>query len=60
MPGLLAPAAISPEVIDHDILVMLALTLALFVMGHSMHRHGVINRVEGGCCYARPRSTKTD
>lgn len=48
VPGLMAPGAIPPEVIDRDILVMLALTLALFVMGRSMHTHGTINRVEGG------------
>ena len=29
------------------ILVMLALTLALFVMGRSMQTHGTINRIEG-------------
>ena len=36
-----------PEALDRDILVMLALTLALFVMGRSMQTHGIINRVEG-------------
>lgn len=48
MPGLLAPGLIPPEVMERDMLVMLALTLALFVMGRSMATHGVINRTEGG------------
>lgn len=48
VPGLMAPGIIPPEVLDRDVLVMLALTLALFVMGRSMHTHGTINRVEGG------------
>jgi len=48
IPGLLAPGAIPPEVVNRDMLVMLALTLALFVMGRTMHSHGTINRLEGG------------
>ena len=47
VPGLLAPGLVPPEVLGRDILVMLALTLALFVMGRSMQTHGTINRVEG-------------
>ena len=47
VPGLLAPGLVPPEVLDRDILVMLALTLALFVMGRSMQTHGTINRIEG-------------
>ena len=48
IPGLLAPGAIPPEVVNRDMPVMLTLTLALFVMGYSTHRHGTINRLEGG------------
>lgn len=48
MPGLLAPGVIPPEAANRDMLVMLALTLALFVMSREMQAHGTINRVEGG------------
>ena len=48
IPGLLAPGAIPPEVVNRDILVMLALTLGLFIMGRSKQTHGTINRLEGG------------
>jgi cation:H+ antiporter len=47
LPGLLAPGAIPPEAVSRDMLVMLALTLALFVMGRTLKTRGVINRVEG-------------
>jgi cation:H+ antiporter len=47
VPGLLAPGLVPPEVLERDMLVMLALTLALFVMGRTMRTRGVINRVEG-------------
>ena len=52
LPGLLAPGAIPPEVISRDMLVMLALTLALFAMGRSLKSKGVINRLEGGLLLA--------
>jgi cation:H+ antiporter len=48
IPGLLAPGAIPPEAVNRDMLVMLALTLVLFMMGRSTHSHGTINRLEGG------------
>jgi cation:H+ antiporter len=48
LPGLLAPGAIPPEVVERDMPVMLALTLALFVMGRTTRNQGVINRLEGG------------
>ena len=48
IPGLLAPGVVPPEVISRDMLVMLALTLALFVMGRGSQTHGTINRTEGG------------
>lgn len=47
VPGLLAPGLLPPEVLDRDMLVMLGLTLVLFVMGRSLHTHGVINRAQG-------------
>ncbi len=47
VPGLLAPGAIPAEVVGRDMLLMLALTLALFVMGRGSQTHGVINRAEG-------------
>lgn len=52
IPGLLAPGVIPTEVVNRDMLVMLALTLALFVMGRSRLTHGTINRVEGGLLLA--------
>lgn len=52
LPGLLAPGTIPAEVISRDMLVMLALTLALFVMGRSQESKGVINRLEGGLLLA--------
>lgn len=48
IPGLLAPGVIPPEVANRDMLVMLALTLALYMMGRGSHTHGTINRLEGG------------
>jgi len=48
IPGLLAPGVIPPEVVSRDMLIMLALTLALFLMGRSSRTHGTINRIEGG------------
>lgn len=48
VPGLLAPGGIPAEVAERDMLVMLALTLALFIMGRGTQTHGIINRTEGG------------
>jgi cation:H+ antiporter len=48
MPGLLAPGLVPEEAINRDMLVMLALTVALFVMGRASSSGGVINRLEGG------------
>lgn len=47
LPGLLAPGVIPPEAVNRDMLVMLVLTLALFLMGRTLKTKGVINRVEG-------------
>lgn len=52
VPGLLAPGAIANEAVQRDMPIMLALTLALFVMGRSSRTHGIINRVEGGLLLA--------
>ena len=52
VPGLMAPGVVPPELLSRDMLIMLALTLALFVMGRSSKTHGVINRLEGGLLFA--------
>ena len=52
LPGLLAPGAIPSGVISRDMPFMLALTLALFVMGRALKTHGTINRLEGGLLLA--------
>lgn len=52
-PGLLAPGIVSADVIQRDMLVMLALTLALFMMGRGDRQgHGVITRAEGSLLLA--------
>lgn len=45
--GLIHPMAVGPEVLNRDILVMAALTLALFVIGYRFRGAGRINRIEG-------------
>ncbi|MFO7592419.1 MAG: calcium/sodium antiporter [Pseudomonadota bacterium] len=45
--GLIHPMAVGPEVLNRDILVMAALTLALFVIGYRLRGAGRINRIEG-------------
>lgn len=47
VPGLIAPGLVPEEAISRDLLVMLALTVALFAMGRSSRTQGVINRTEG-------------
>ncbi|MES9943836.1 calcium/sodium antiporter [Candidatus Thiodiazotropha sp. CDECU1] len=47
IPGLIAPGAYSPEVMNRDLPVMLALTLLLYFMGHGLGKQGRINRLEG-------------
>ncbi|MES9935297.1 MAG: calcium/sodium antiporter [Sedimenticola sp.] len=47
MPGLIAPGAFSPEALDRDMVIMIGLTLALFVMGYGFKGPGRINRLEG-------------
>lgn len=54
--GVISPMAVEPDLLSRDVLVMAALTLALFVMGYGFRqRPGRINRFEGGvlvCAYA--------
>jgi cation:H+ antiporter len=47
IPGLVAPGAYSPEVIERDLPVMMTLTVLLFFMGHGLGKQGRINRLEG-------------
>ncbi len=51
--GMIAPMpAIPPEVMSRDWPVMMASTIALFVMGYGLRGQGRINRVEGGILLA--------
>ncbi|GAB3382618.1 calcium/sodium antiporter [Spongiibacter taiwanensis] len=45
--GLINPIEVGPEVLQRDVLVMVALTLSLFVVGYGFRRPGRINRAEG-------------
>jgi len=45
--GAIHPMAVGPEVFSRDLLVMAALTLALFLFGYGFHKPGRINRFEG-------------
>ncbi|MGD8914376.1 MAG: calcium/sodium antiporter [Candidatus Thiodiazotropha sp.] len=47
IPGLVAPGAYSPEVMERDLPVMMVLTVLLFFMGHGLGKQGRINRLEG-------------
>ena len=47
MPALLAPSLLDPAVLLRDMPVMIALTLALFVMGYGVRSRGEITRMEG-------------
>lgn len=50
--GTIHPIDVGPEVLSRDVLVMGALTLALFAVGYGRWRAGRINRVEGGALLA--------
>jgi cation:H+ antiporter len=52
MPGLIAPSAIPPEVLQRDLPVMLVLTLALFLMAQGLGHQGRINRIEAAVLLA--------
>ncbi|MCU7852239.1 MAG: calcium/sodium antiporter [Candidatus Thiodiazotropha sp. (ex Monitilora ramsayi)] len=47
LPGLIAPGPFLPEVLTRDQPTMIALTVALFLMGYGFGRQGRINRLEG-------------
>ncbi|MCU7914372.1 MAG: calcium/sodium antiporter [Candidatus Thiodiazotropha sp. (ex Gloverina cf. vestifex)] len=47
LPGLIAPGPFLPEVLTRDQPTMIALTVALFLMGYGFGRPGRINRFEG-------------
>lgn len=48
LPGLIAPSVLEPAVLLRDFPVVLALTVALFIMAYGFTGPGRINRVEGG------------
>lgn len=50
--GLIAPAAISPQLITRDLPVLLAMTVALVVFAAGAPGKGRINRIEGGLLVA--------
>ena len=52
IPGLLAPTTIAPEVLQRDLPTMLALTVALYLMGAGFGSGGRINRLEGSLLLA--------
>ncbi len=45
--GVIHPMAVSPEVLSRDMLMMIALTVSLFVIGYGFKKPGRINRLEG-------------
>ena len=47
IPGLISPGPVAEEVLSRDMPLMLALTLALFLMGTGRNGKGRINRLEG-------------
>ncbi len=47
IPGLMSPGPVAEEVLSRDMPLMLALTLALFLMGTGRNGEGRINRLEG-------------
>lgn len=52
LPGLIAPGALEPAVLQRDFPVMVALTIALFLMAYGFKGPGRINRLEGGLLLA--------
>ena len=47
LPGLIAPGMLAQSVVSRDFPVMLAFTLALFILGYGIAKVGRINRLEG-------------
>ena len=52
MPGLIKPSHLEPAVLERDFPVMVAFTLALFVMAYGFKGPGQISRFEGGLLLA--------
>ena len=52
LPGLIAPGVLEPAVLQRDFPVMVALTIALFLMAYGFKGPGRINRLEGGLLLA--------
>jgi len=50
--GLIAPSVVEPAAVSRDLPVLLAMTVALLVMGYRPRDHGRINRVEGAVLLA--------
>jgi cation:H+ antiporter len=48
LPGLIAPSVLEPAVLWRDFPIVLALTVALFIMAYGFTGPGRINRLEGG------------
>ena len=52
LPGLIAPSVLDPAVLQRDFPIVVALTIALFIMAYGFKGHGRINRLEGGLLLA--------
>ncbi len=52
LPGLIAPSILAPEVMQRDFPIVVALTIALFLMAYGFRGPGRISRVEGGLLLA--------
>lgn len=50
--GMIAPMAVSPELLYRDVMVMIVLTVSLFLFGYGFRGPGRINRVEGAILLA--------
>ena len=48
IPGLLAPSSLEQGIMERDIPVAFALTVAFFIMSYGFRGYGRINRIEGG------------
>lgn len=47
VPGLLAPSTLENGIMERDVPIMFALTIAFFIMAYGFKRDGRINRIEG-------------
>ncbi len=55
LPGLIQPSVLDPAVMQRDYPIVVALTLALFIMAYGFKGRGRVNRLEGGillACFA--------